>query len=404
MLMLNIFAFSTSAHADCSDKGKVIIGKLKHLSTHNSRGARVDRFYLLPKRKLCVVADRKGNKSMRYVRQLEIFPSNARIKDLKNFKDLRVAIRGTIYRKDRSRDAIAKKAVILGAYDPRNNRFHNWKKLANKLSGQRGRPEFREDREPRYADRRRNERRDDQEYARREPEPRRDLESRRRREHYDNERRRDIEERLRREERQARREEDRRLEEDTRRWHEGPSTGSIRRDRDDDSYSPDDSTGLTGLIKRSLRDYPADQTDYPSIRRKGSYTGNALFGEILDFVTDDYLQFHQMRPADVVEFYTRYVDFNGDTGLEREHVVREKFRGFRNGPRQRYKLYNRTLTVNKSSALPDVYYVKFQYGIGRRSHEDTLWVRKQVRLTLDMGTDYVQIRREKVRTIARNQQ
>ncbi len=391
--MLNIFAFSTSASAACSDKGKVIIGKLKHLTTRDSRGKKVDRFYLLPKRELCVVTDRSGRKSMRYVRQLEIFPGNARIKDLKNFKDLRVAIRGTIYRKNRSRDAIAKKAVILGAYDPRNNRFHDWKKLAGKLSGRRGGPGDDRYDEPRFSERRPEER----EHARREPTPRRDLESRRRRDFYENERRQDIEERLKKDRRQAR------LEEEERRWHDGPATGSVRRDYDEDSYSPDESSELTGLIKRSLRDYPADQTDYPAIRRKGSYTGNALFGEILDFVTDDYLQFHHMNPADVVEFYKRYVDYNGDKELEREHVVREKFRGFKKGPKQRVKLYNRTLTVNKSSNLPDVYYVKFQYGVGRPSYDDTIWVRKQVRLTLDMGTDYVQIRREKVRTIGRNQ-
>ena len=130
------------------------------------------------------------------------------------------------------------------------------------------------------------------------------------------------------------------------------------------------------------------------------YDGS-LKTNVTDFITDEYLQFHQMHPEDVTLFYAPVIQYNGKRNVLNELAIRDKFRSFRRWPELELQLIQNSLRIRERQSRSEIYDVSFVYKVKYSRFNNNKWIKKKVELTLDLNMDDVQIQREKIHVFDR---
>ncbi|MGH1352703.1 MAG: hypothetical protein ACRBBN_18140 [Methyloligellaceae bacterium] len=158
-------------------------------------------------------------------------------------------------------------------------------------------------------------------------------------------------------------------------------------------YIRKDTTALTKLIRQTIPRY-RDEDDYYEeeapvvIRRPVRY-------KLVSFISDYFLQFPTMHPAQIVEFYAPTLAYNGDVGVTRERVVQIKVSRFRRNHLHSMRLVRRSIHIRRDPRYPNSYKVSFKF-IERGHHEyDERWVRRSAELLIDLDMNSPQILAEK---------
>ncbi len=319
----------------------MITGELQEVITRDINRKTIKKFHLVLPQKICMKVATKNKKeyNLPHVKHIEIDVINSNQDELMEYVGVKLSVRGTHKTaKYSGADARLEQTRVLGAFDPRNGSFHKWKKLKKRLAKIKSRNNTSDD-SLSFSD--------EFEFSRRNEQPRYSLRDKK-----------SIDDLIERE-------------------NENSRSHTL------DSYS----------VERY--DDEEKKEEWPSHLRKKTkpevedhfFSNRSRRNEILTFVADEYLQFHQMHPADVSLFYAPVIEYNGDRNISSEIAIRRKFRTSHRRPYQTLRLIENSLKIKKHSAQPDVFHVSFDYVVKDNYRSHARGDKKHVKLTIDLDHD-----------------
>ena len=345
IIFILLFGYNAQAASGCIVNQSVITGELQEVITRDIKRNEITKYHLVLPKARCVRLANKKKQTLSYVKHIELRVSNSRPDILRELVGLKMSVRGNHFgSKSKSADAVVRDARILGAYDPRNGRFHHWKDLEKKVAR----------------------------LQKRKPQPKPQPKILQKKE-------------------------------------ELPTQNEV-------TYSLHEKKKLKDIIEKEelprerifteLDDLDEDRNvntrieNDRSMDQDRSFKVSGLTGgvreDIIAFIEDEYLQFHQMLPEDVTSFYAPVIDYNGTRGVVNEAAVRRKFIYFRKFPGLDLKLLLKSLRIEENYSQDGVYKVSFIFKSNENRFNAQKWTKKRVELTLDIGDDDVLIRKERV--------
>ncbi len=173
--------------------------------------------------------------------------------------------------------------------------------------------------------------------------------------------------------------------------------GSKAYEPEEYEYIRRDTSALTKLIRQSIPRYAREEEtteneewNEPRGRIPEISSGSAR-DRILTFIIEDYLKFPKLHPAEVVEFYTPTLIYNGDLDLTRERVVQIHFSRYRRLHQHSMNLVRRSVRIRKSRHYPNSYDVSFLVFMKSDHRHRPGSNRRSVKLLIDLDMKELKI-------------